>query len=135
MASPPTQAPVVQPEAGKKQGWRHCPISNAHIDREDVAKIIQECKEESFWQRALPLSIGSMIATQGLVYKGNTNIFSSWGNLMQLYTYLCPEPKALVICHLTQDLDHCQKLLLLEFLVLSLARFHIWEYARRSSTR
>ncbi|XP_069780790.1 OCIA domain-containing protein 2 isoform X3 [Narcine bancroftii] len=29
-----------------------------------------ECKRESFWFRALPLSLGSMLVTQGLMYKG-----------------------------------------------------------------
>ncbi|XP_048449310.1 OCIA domain-containing protein 2 isoform X1 [Rhincodon typus] len=29
-----------------------------------------ECKSESFWYRALPLSLASMLASQGLVYKG-----------------------------------------------------------------
>ncbi|XP_053311066.1 OCIA domain-containing protein 2 [Spea bombifrons] len=45
-----------------------CPVSHAH--REDFAKIMKECREESFWQRALPLSLGSMLVTQGLLYKG-----------------------------------------------------------------
>ncbi|XP_029443781.1 OCIA domain-containing protein 2 isoform X2 [Rhinatrema bivittatum] len=69
MVSPSVQTPAAQPEH-KKPGLPYCPISNAHIDREDVAKIIKECKEESFWHRALPLSLGSMMVTQGLVYKG-----------------------------------------------------------------
>ncbi|XP_078076302.1 OCIA domain-containing protein 2 [Mustelus asterias] len=37
---------------------------------EKIGKIIMECKSESFWYRALPLSLGSMLVTQGLVYKG-----------------------------------------------------------------
>ncbi|KAM4706470.1 OCIA domain-containing protein 2 [Discoglossus pictus] len=52
------------------QGFKmQCPISS-HGHKEDFAKIIKECKEESFWQRALPLSLGSMLVTQGLLYKG-----------------------------------------------------------------
>ncbi|XP_030047225.1 OCIA domain-containing protein 2 [Microcaecilia unicolor] len=74
-------ASEVQPESAKKQSWRYCPISSAHIDREDVAKIIQECREESFWHRALPLSLGSMMATQGLVYKGYLSSNPRFGSL------------------------------------------------------
>ncbi|KFO99351.1 OCIA domain-containing protein 1, partial [Calypte anna] len=37
-------------------------------------RIREECKKESFWYRALPLSLGSMLVTQGLVSKG---IFSA----------------------------------------------------------
>ncbi|KFZ50719.1 OCIA domain-containing protein 2, partial [Podiceps cristatus] len=37
-------------------------------------RIREECKKESFCYRALPLSLGSMLVTQGLVSKG---IFSA----------------------------------------------------------
>ncbi|NXM90160.1 OCAD1 protein, partial [Oenanthe oenanthe] len=37
-------------------------------------KILKECKQESFWYRALPLTLGSMLVTQGLISKG---IFSA----------------------------------------------------------
>ncbi|NWR89921.1 OCAD1 protein, partial [Furnarius figulus] len=37
-------------------------------------RIYKECKQESFWYRALPLSLGSMLVTQGLISKG---IFSA----------------------------------------------------------
>ncbi|NWT52827.1 OCAD2 protein, partial [Erythrocercus mccallii] len=37
-------------------------------------RICKECKQESFWYRALPLSLGSMLVTQGLISKG---IFSA----------------------------------------------------------
>ncbi|XP_055492390.1 OCIA domain-containing protein 2 [Leucoraja erinacea] len=35
-----------------------------------VVKIIKECKSESFWFRAVPLSLGSMLVTTGLMHKG-----------------------------------------------------------------
>ncbi|XP_059700859.1 OCIA domain-containing protein 2 [Haemorhous mexicanus] len=58
----------------KQPGWPmlFCPMSQVQ-DRE-VARIIKECKQESFWYRALPLSLGSMLVTQGLISKG---IFSA----------------------------------------------------------
>ncbi|NXQ96465.1 OCAD1 protein, partial [Sagittarius serpentarius] len=37
-------------------------------------RIYEQCKKESFWYRALPLSLGSMVVTQRLVSKG---IFSA----------------------------------------------------------
>uniref|UniRef100_M4AIJ6 OCIA domain containing 2 n=1 Tax=Xiphophorus maculatus TaxID=8083 RepID=M4AIJ6_XIPMA len=55
--------------APAKQGWK-CPLSDAHVHREDVWKVWRECQEESFWYRALPLSVGSMAATGGLIYNG-----------------------------------------------------------------
>nr|XP_054590834.1 OCIA domain-containing protein 2 [Nothobranchius furzeri] len=55
--------------AAAKGGWK-CPLSDAHIDREDVRKVWKECQEESFWYRALPLSIGSMAVTGGLIFNG-----------------------------------------------------------------
>ncbi|XP_040980407.1 OCIA domain-containing protein 2 [Aquila chrysaetos chrysaetos] len=51
----------------------YCPISHIHSAGE-IAKIREECKKESFWYRALPLSLGSMLVTQGLASKG---IFSA----------------------------------------------------------
>ncbi|KAM6401906.1 OCIA domain-containing protein 2-like [Pluvialis apricaria] len=59
----------------KQSGWQmfYCPISQNH-DAEEIARIRKECKKESFWYRALPLSLGSMLVTQGLVSKG---IFSA----------------------------------------------------------
>ncbi|NP_001089286.1 OCIA domain containing 2 L homeolog [Xenopus laevis] len=57
----------------------HCPMSYAH--REDFAKVMKECKEESFWYRALPISLGSMLVTQGLVYKGYLSRNKRFGSL------------------------------------------------------
>ncbi|KAK2520931.1 Ociad2 [Columba livia] len=51
----------------------YCPVSQTN-DAGEVARIRKECKKESFWYRALPLSLGSMLVTQGLVSKG---IFSA----------------------------------------------------------
>ncbi|XP_074760874.1 OCIA domain-containing protein 2-like isoform X2 [Athene noctua] len=47
----------------------YCPISQNH-NAGEIARIRKECKKESFWYRALPLSLGSMLVTQGLVSKG-----------------------------------------------------------------
>ncbi|XP_062991867.1 OCIA domain-containing protein 2 [Elgaria multicarinata webbii] len=52
----------------KGQSLMHCPISN--LNNEEMRKIRQQCKEESFWYRALPLSLGSMLVVQGLLAKG-----------------------------------------------------------------
>lgn len=30
---------------------QQCPVSDSHIHREDVKKVWQECREESFWYR------------------------------------------------------------------------------------
>lgn len=58
----------------KQPGWPmlFCPLSQ--IQDKEVARIRKECKQESFWYRALPLSLGSMLVTQGLISKG---IFSA----------------------------------------------------------
>ncbi|XP_004067609.1 OCIA domain-containing protein 2 [Oryzias latipes] len=56
------------PAAGK--GGCKWPLSDPHIHREDVRKVWKECQEESFWHRALPLSLGSMAVTGGLIYNG-----------------------------------------------------------------
>nr|XP_054488925.1 OCIA domain-containing protein 2 [Agelaius phoeniceus]XP_054488926.1 OCIA domain-containing protein 2 [Agelaius phoeniceus] len=58
----------------KQPGWPmlFCPMSQ--IQDREVARIIKECRQESFWYRALPLSLGSMLVTQGLISKG---IFSA----------------------------------------------------------
>ncbi|KAM6072921.1 OCIA domain-containing protein 2 isoform 1-T2 [Theristicus caerulescens] len=59
----------------KQTGWPmfYCPISQIH-NAGEIARIREECKKESFWYRALPLSLGSILVTQGLVSKG---IFSA----------------------------------------------------------
>ncbi|XP_017600111.1 PREDICTED: OCIA domain-containing protein 2 [Corvus brachyrhynchos] len=58
----------------KQPGWPmlFCPISQ--IQDREIARIRKECKQESFWYRGLPLSLGSMLVTQGLISKG---IFSA----------------------------------------------------------
>ncbi|XP_041314305.1 OCIA domain-containing protein 2 [Pyrgilauda ruficollis] len=58
----------------KQPGWPmlFCPMSQ--IQDREIARIVKECKQESFWYRALPLSLGSMLVTQGLISKG---IFSA----------------------------------------------------------
>ncbi|XP_006894215.1 PREDICTED: OCIA domain-containing protein 2 [Elephantulus edwardii] len=53
-----------------KQSLLFCPKSKVHIHRGEIVKIIRECQEESFWKRALPFSLVSMLVTQGLVHKG-----------------------------------------------------------------
>uniref|UniRef100_A0A452RI71 OCIA domain-containing protein n=1 Tax=Ursus americanus TaxID=9643 RepID=A0A452RI71_URSAM len=53
-----------------KQSLLFCPKSKLHIHRGEISKIIRECQEESFWKRALPFSLVSMLATQGLVHQG-----------------------------------------------------------------
>ncbi|XP_069378505.1 OCIA domain-containing protein 2 [Paralichthys olivaceus] len=55
--------------AAVKGQWK-CPLSDRHIHGEDVRKVWKECQEESFWYRALPLSLGSMAVTGGLIYNG-----------------------------------------------------------------
>uniref|UniRef100_A0A8C0YX69 OCIA domain-containing protein 1 n=1 Tax=Canis lupus familiaris TaxID=9615 RepID=A0A8C0YX69_CANLF len=52
------------------QSLLFCPKSKLHIHRGEISKIIRECQEESFWKRALPFSLMSMLATQGLVHQG-----------------------------------------------------------------
>uniref|UniRef100_A0A8C7B1B4 OCIA domain containing 2 n=1 Tax=Neovison vison TaxID=452646 RepID=A0A8C7B1B4_NEOVI len=54
-----------------KQSLLFCPKSKLHIHRGEISKIIRECQEESFWKRALPFSLVSMLATQGLVHQEN----------------------------------------------------------------
>ncbi|XP_061048242.1 OCIA domain-containing protein 2 isoform X2 [Eubalaena glacialis] len=53
-----------------KQSLLFCPKSKLHIHRSEISKIIRECQEESFWKRALPFSLVSMLVTQGLVHHG-----------------------------------------------------------------
>ncbi|XP_029356402.1 OCIA domain-containing protein 2 isoform X2 [Echeneis naucrates] len=49
---------------------RKCPVTDDLVHRNDVRKIWRECQEESFWYRALPISLGSMAVTGGLIYNG-----------------------------------------------------------------
>ncbi|CAJ0965020.1 unnamed protein product [Ranitomeya imitator] len=61
----------------------HCPITS-HGHREEFGKIIKECKEESFWYRALPLSLTSMLATQVLIHQGYLSTNKRFGSLPKL---------------------------------------------------
>ncbi|TSN30183.1 DCN1-like protein 4 [Bagarius yarrelli] len=45
-----------------------CPLGDKQLD--EVKHIWKECQQESFWYRALPLSLGSMAVTGGLLYNG-----------------------------------------------------------------
>lgn len=64
------QTPAVPASpAGGKREWKYA-IGEHHIHREDLRKVWKECQEESLWYRALPLSLGSMALTGGLIYNG-----------------------------------------------------------------
>ncbi|XP_041912889.1 OCIA domain-containing protein 2 [Alosa sapidissima] len=49
---------------------RKCGMGDRHIHRDDVRQIWRECQSESFWYRALPLSVTSMAVTGALIYQG-----------------------------------------------------------------
>ncbi|XP_068448869.1 OCIA domain-containing protein 2 [Clinocottus analis] len=69
--------------AAERAGWK-CPLGDGHVHREDVRKVWKECQEESFWYRALPLSLGSMAVTGGLVYQGVWNASKRFGPFPKL---------------------------------------------------
>lgn len=64
-----------------KQSLLFCPKSKLHIHRGEISKIIRECQEESFWKRALPFSLVSMLVTQGLVHQGYLAANPRFGSL------------------------------------------------------
>ncbi|XP_051472790.1 OCIA domain-containing protein 2-like isoform X2 [Apus apus] len=96
-----------QPSPPKQTEWPmfFCPISQ-HQNAEEVARIRKECKRESFWYRALPLSLGSMLVTQGLVSKGVFSASPRFGALPKMANHC--EPLCLREC-LTDNgkLLHC----------------------------
>ncbi|KAM4549153.1 OCIA domain-containing protein 2 isoform 2-T2 [Odontesthes bonariensis] len=63
-------AAAAAPDSAAVKAGRKCPLGDAHVHREDVRRVWKECQEESFWYRALPLSVGSMAVTGGLIYNG-----------------------------------------------------------------
>ncbi|CAM4552547.1 OCIA domain-containing protein 2 isoform X1 [Caretta caretta] len=67
-----------------KQSGFYCPISDAHINRKEVERISRECRNESFWYRGLPLSLGSMLITQGLIYNGFLSSNPRFGSLPKI---------------------------------------------------
>ncbi|XP_004706337.1 OCIA domain-containing protein 2 isoform X1 [Echinops telfairi] len=67
-----------------KQSLIFCPKSKLHMHRGEIAKIIKECQEESFWKRALPSSLVSMLVTQGLIHKGYLAPNPRFGSLPKL---------------------------------------------------
>ncbi|KAM4049590.1 OCIA domain-containing protein 2 [Anomaloglossus baeobatrachus] len=69
--------------APEKKSPVHCPITS-HGHREEFGKIIKECKQESFWYRALPLSLTSMLATQILIHQGYLSKNKRFGSLPKL---------------------------------------------------
>ncbi|XP_051472791.1 OCIA domain-containing protein 2-like isoform X3 [Apus apus] len=77
-----------QPSPPKQTEWPmfFCPISQ-HQNAEEVARIRKECKRESFWYRALPLSLGSMLVTQGLVSKGVFSASPRFGALPKMASF------------------------------------------------
>nr|XP_020645324.1 OCIA domain-containing protein 2 [Pogona vitticeps]XP_020645325.1 OCIA domain-containing protein 2 [Pogona vitticeps]XP_020645327.1 OCIA domain-containing protein 2 [Pogona vitticeps]XP_020645328.1 OCIA domain-containing protein 2 [Pogona vitticeps] len=67
--APASDIGKVEASPGERKDQKmHCPISN--VNTEEIAKIRKQCREESFWYRALPLSLGSMLVVQGLVANG-----------------------------------------------------------------
>ncbi|XP_073712071.1 OCIA domain-containing protein 2 isoform X1 [Misgurnus anguillicaudatus] len=68
-----------------KAEWKlQCPINDPKFPKDDVVKIWKECQYESFWYRALPLSVGSMTVTGGLIYSGVWNKSKRFGYFPKL---------------------------------------------------
>nr|KAF6432005.1 OCIA domain containing 2 [Rousettus aegyptiacus] len=72
-----------------KQSLLFCPKSKVHIHRGEILKIIRECQEESFWKRALPFSLVSMLVTQGLVHQGYLEANPRFGSLPKAARTAC----------------------------------------------
>ncbi|XP_072107936.1 OCIA domain-containing protein 2 isoform X1 [Mobula birostris] len=72
-------------ETSQHQNQQHSPCRRDGCARDfgdqKIANIIMECKKESFWFRALPLSLGSMLVTQNLVYKGILSPSKRFGSI------------------------------------------------------
>ncbi|XP_006113524.1 OCIA domain-containing protein 2 [Pelodiscus sinensis] len=85
MSSETAQSNVQAPsQQQNQQSLLHCPISDAHINSKEVERIRQECRNESFWYRGLPLSLGSMLITQGLIYNGFLSSSPRFGSLPKI---------------------------------------------------
>ncbi|XP_063166768.1 OCIA domain-containing protein 2-like [Candoia aspera] len=63
-------APVDAQASSTENKSQNLFIYPTYLNIEEIEKINQRCKEESFWYRALPLSLGSMLIAHGLVTKG-----------------------------------------------------------------
>ncbi|KAH1169604.1 hypothetical protein KIL84_000589 [Mauremys mutica] len=102
MSSETAQSKVqVSSQQQNKQSGLHCPISDAHINRKEVERISRECRNESFWYRGLPLSLGSMLITQGLIYNGFLSSNPRFGSLPKIAcTVIIPARNAKQILHL-----------------------------------
>ncbi|XP_063056259.1 OCIA domain-containing protein 2 [Engraulis encrasicolus] len=61
-----------------------CGMGDRHIHRDDVWRIWRECKSESFWYRALPLSVAGMGATGALIYNGTLSASKRFGYFPKL---------------------------------------------------
>ncbi|KAF6131880.1 OCIA domain containing 2 [Phyllostomus discolor] len=72
-----------------QQSLLFCPKSKLHIHRGEISKIIRECQEESFWKRALPFSLVSMLVTQGLVHQGYLASNPRFGSLPKVARTAC----------------------------------------------
>uniref|UniRef100_A0A8C3WPC4 OCIA domain containing 2 n=1 Tax=Catagonus wagneri TaxID=51154 RepID=A0A8C3WPC4_9CETA len=81
------KAPHLPPPS--KQSLLFCPKSKLHIHRAEISKIIRECQEESFWKRALPFSLVSMLITQGLVHQGYLAANPRFGSLPKVARTAC----------------------------------------------
>ncbi|XP_012677083.1 OCIA domain-containing protein 2 [Clupea harengus] len=66
----PESSGAAQSGAAAPARGNRCGMGDRHIHRDDVRQIWRECQSESFWYRALPISVTSMAITGALIYKG-----------------------------------------------------------------
>ncbi|XP_048365097.1 OCIA domain-containing protein 2 [Sphaerodactylus townsendi] len=74
----------VQASSPDQKDQNHPSFPPSNVNLEEIARIRQECKEESFWYRALPLSLGSMLVVQGLVAHGTLKANPRFGALPKM---------------------------------------------------
>ncbi|XP_068134653.1 OCIA domain-containing protein 1 [Hyperolius riggenbachi] len=57
---------------------------NKFIFSEEEARVLRECRTESFWSRSVPLSVGAMFATRALISRGYLTTSPKYGSIPKI---------------------------------------------------
>ncbi|KAL7856299.1 hypothetical protein AOLI_G00199030 [Acnodon oligacanthus] len=70
-----------RPAAPLQPAGAKAPLGMDYVPSEEERRVFQECNQESFWYRSVPISVSSMALTQFLISRGTLTASPRFGSV------------------------------------------------------